>query len=95
MKVVFSDRAKHRLHQIRSYITNDNPVAAEHVVVRIRQTVELLADFPMLGPKWREGETRALVVSGLPYRVHYRINANVLEIITIAHTSRRMSEDGP
>jgi len=45
LKVVFSDRARLRLHQIRSDIAEDSPTAAERVVVRIRQTVELLADF--------------------------------------------------
>jgi plasmid stabilization system protein ParE len=92
MNVVFSDRAKHRLHQIRRYIAEDNPVAADRVVIRIRQTVELLADFPRIGRKWESGANRALIVSGLPYRVHYRINeaTATVEIITIAHTSRMM-----
>ena len=36
MKVVFSDRAKLRLHQIRRYIAEDNSVAAERMIIRIR-----------------------------------------------------------
>ena len=38
-----------------------------------------------------EGPTRALVVSGLPYRIHNRLNeaAGLVEIATVAHTSRR------
>ncbi len=61
--------------------------------IRIRQTIELLADFPRIGRKWEGGATRALNVSGLPYRVHYRIDeaAATVQIITIAHTSRRMT----
>ena len=92
MKVVFSDRAKLRLRQIRRYIAEDNPVAAERVTIRIRQTVELLADFPRIGRVWEDGATRALNVSGLPYRIHYRIDeaAVIVQIITIAHTSRLM-----
>jgi hypothetical protein len=35
-------------------------------VNRIRQSTEMLADHPMLG-RDRDGRTRALVVSGLPY----------------------------
>ena len=91
MRVVFSDRAKLRLRQIQSYIAEDNPGAAERVVIRIRQTVEFLSDFPRIGRIWEDGATRALNVSGLPYRVHYRIdeNAEVIQIITIAHTSRK------
>jgi plasmid stabilization system protein ParE len=51
MDVVFSDRARLRLHQIGSYIAADNPVAAERVLMRIRQTVELLAAALATGPK--------------------------------------------
>jgi plasmid stabilization system protein ParE len=93
MKVVLSDRARLRLRQIHRYIAEDNPVAAERAAIRIRQTVELLADFPRIGRIWEDGETRALNVSGLPYRVHYRIDedAELVQIITIAHTSRKMT----
>jgi hypothetical protein len=27
-------------------------------------------------------------VSGLPYRIHYRLNEDRVEIITVAHTSQ-------
>ena len=93
MRVVFSDRAKLRLRQIHRYIAEDNPVAAERVAIRIRQTVELLVDFPRIGRIWEDGATRALPVSGLPYRVHYRIDEamETVQIITIAHTSRKMT----
>lgn len=90
MKVVFSDRAKLRLHQIRDYVAEDNPVAADRVLVRIRQTIELLSDFPKLGRRWQAGPTRALVISGLHYRVHYRLAQGEVQIITIAHTSQQM-----
>ncbi len=93
MRVVFSDRATLRLRQIHRYIAEDNPIAAERVAIRIRQTVELLADFPRIGRIWEDGATRAINVSGLPYRVHYRIDeaAETVQIITIAHTSRKMT----
>jgi plasmid stabilization system protein ParE len=50
----------------------------------------MLADHPQLGVEW-DAPTRALAVSGLPYRIHYRIDesADVVEIITVAHTSRK------
>ncbi len=93
MKVVLSDRARLRLRQIHRYIAEDNLIAAERVAIRIRQTVELLADFPRIGRNWEDGATRALNVSGLPYRVHYSIDeaAETVQIITIAHTSRKMT----
>ena len=90
MKVVFSPRALLRLREIQAYIAYDNVTAAVMVVNRIRQSTEMLADHPKLGKEW-DSQTRALVVSGLPYRIHYRIDetAETVEVITVAHTSRR------
>ena len=87
MKVVFSPRSVARLREIQAYIAYDNVTAAVQVVSRIRQCAELLGDHPRLGLAWMDGPTRALVVSGLPYRLHYRINeaAGLVEIITVAH----------
>lgn len=90
MKVVFSDLSRRRLHEIQSYIAFDNIRAAVKVVDRIIFTAELLGDHPHLGILWQYGPTRALMVSGLPYRVHYRIDGQNgrVEIITVAHTSQ-------
>ena len=49
----------------------------------------MLADFPEIAPEWDGGPTRALTVSGLPYRIHYRLRPDAVEIIKIAHTSRK------
>lgn len=90
MKLVFSPRALLRLREIQAYIAYDNVTAAANVVNRIRQSVEMLADHPKLGRK-HDAKTRALVVSGLPYCIYYRIDeaAETIEIITIAHTSQK------
>lgn len=89
MKVVFSPRALRRLREIQSFIAYDNVTAAARAMNRIRQTIEMLADHPKLGGRW-DSHTRALVVSGLPYRIHYRIDdaQAAVEIITVVHTSR-------
>ncbi len=90
MKVAFSPRALLRLREIQSYIAYDNVSAAARVVQRIRQSAEMLADYPQLGVSW-DARSRALVVSGTTYRLHYRINAkaDTVEIITVAHTSHK------
>jgi plasmid stabilization system protein ParE len=91
MKVVFSDRSRARLHEIQSYIAFYDIRAAAKVVDRIIYATEMLSDHPRLGPTWSGGRTRALVVSGLPYRIHYRIDetAGAVEILTVAHTSQK------
>ena len=90
MKVVFSDLSRARLHEIQGYIALHNIRAAEKVVDRIIYAAEMLGDHPRLGTVWRRGATRALVVPGLPYRIHYRVNDvdGRVEIITVAHTSQ-------
>ena len=90
MKLVFSPRALLRLREIQAHVAYDNVTAAATVVSRIRQSAEMLADHPMLGRDW-DGRTRALTVSGLPYRIHYRIDESTetVEVVTVAHTSQK------
>lgn len=91
MRVILTDRALARLRDIRSYIARHNPAAAQRVVTRILRSAQGLSDNPHLGPRWRDGPTRALVVPGLPYRIHYAVNdaEGTVEVIHIAHTSQR------
>ena len=90
MKLVLSPRAARRLREIQGHIALDASLnTALRVILRIRQSIERLADWPMIGTRWQDGPTRTLVVSGLPYRVHYRIAGDVVEIITITHTSQK------
>lgn len=90
MKLIVSPRAARRLREIQARIALDaNLSTALGVVLRIRQSAEMLTDFPNIASEWDAGPTRALVVSGLPYRIHYRLVTDAVEIITIAHTSRK------
>jgi addiction module RelE/StbE family toxin len=88
-RIEYSDRAKRNLDLIKQYITQDNPRAAFRTVERIARSISRLAEFPELGPIWRESDSRALVIPGLPYRAHYQVVGEVVEILTIVHTSRR------
>lgn len=90
MKLIISPRAARRLREIQGHIALDASLhIALRVILRIRQSIEILADFPEIGARWQDGPTRALVVSGLPYRVHYQIKGDAVEILTVSHTSQR------
>lgn len=90
MNLIISPRAARRLREIQAHIALDADLnTALRVLLRIRQSVEVLTDFPRLGAEWNGGPTRALVVSGLPYRIHYRLLSDAVEVITIAHTSQK------
>lgn len=94
MRVLFTDRSRQRLHEIQSYIAFHNIRAAVKVVDRIVFATELLADHPMLGKVWRGGPTRALVVPGPRYRIHYIVDevGERVVILTVAHTSQMPPE---
>ncbi|MDA0656744.1 MAG: type II toxin-antitoxin system RelE/ParE family toxin [Proteobacteria bacterium] len=89
MKIEFSATAKSDLHSIRLFIAEDNVRAAERVVLRILQSIRHLAQFPEMGRDWLDAGTRALNIPGLPYRVHYQIAGEIVEIVTIVHTRRK------
>lgn len=90
MKLIISPRAARRLREIQAHIALDADLnTALRVIIRIRQSAETLVDFPEIAPKWDGGTSRALNVSGLPDRIHYRLTREAVEIITIAHTSRK------
>ena len=89
MKVVFTGPSLRRLHEIQAYIAYDNAHAAMRVTDRIFYVAEMLGDFPMLGAPWGGGRTRALLVSGLPYRIHYDIVGDTVRILMIVHTSQK------
>lgn len=88
MKVFLAPRARADLRAIHDYIAADNPPAAKRTLARIRRAVESLATFPELGRAWEGGPTRALSIAGIPYRIHYRVREDELEILRVFHTAR-------
>jgi toxin ParE1/3/4 len=63
MRVVFTDRALGDLDALRTYITEDNPTAAQAQVYTILSQVALLATHPLLGHSGRIVGTRELVIA--------------------------------
>lgn len=88
MKIVFAPLAHADLRAIHNYIAADNPAAAKRTLARIRRAVESLATFPELGRAWEGGPTRALSIAGIPYRIHYRVREDDLQILRVCHTAR-------
>ena len=90
--IEFSSGAVNDLRNIFDWIARDSPAVAFRIVGRLRQNIEILADFPQLGKIGRIENTFELSVSGLPYVVVYRLGVggrsdNIL-IDAIVHTSR-------
>ena len=85
MKIVRSRRAIRNLTAIRDHISEDSPVAAQRVAVRILDSVELLAAQPHMGRPGRVVGTRELVVPDTPYLIPYRVKGDRLELIALFH----------
>lgn len=77
---------------IYTFIAQDNPVAAEKTLKKIRQAVILLSNQPQLGRCGRMVHTRELVIAGTPYIVPYRVRDNRIEVMRVFHSSRQPPE---
>jgi len=90
VRIRWSERASRNLDQIDAYISQDSPRAALNTVIDIIAAVEHLRDFPAMGRPGRVAGTRELVIQRMPYIVPYRIKENVIEILRVFHTSRKI-----
>ena len=89
MKIEFTPRALNDLEEIRRWIASEDTVFADRVASRIRQTIAMFEDFPMLGHSGAVDGTREFKVRGLPYLIVYAITAPTsLDIVTIIHGRR-------
>lgn len=89
MKVVWFKTAIGDLESAKSYITQDNPLAAQQVVSKIKYAVSLLSEQPGTGRPGRVQNTKEPVVDRTPYILPYRIRDNRIEILRVLHVARR------
>ena len=90
MNVNFTPQAQDDLRAIRDWIAQEDRLAAERVISRVRQTVMMFEQFPLLGHEGDVADTREFKVTGLPYLIVYRIASPTdLDILTIIHSARK------
>ena len=88
MKLRLTPRAHQDQLNIASFIERENPVAARMVINRIEETMRLIEKMPGVGRRSGRLGTFEFVVKGLPFLIIYRILNDVIEVLTIFHTSR-------
>ena len=93
MIINWLDNAVHDLRELHRYIGQDNIHAANNVVKKIFDKIELLAEQPSMGRQGRVLNTRELVISGAPYIVPYRVKNGAIEILRVFHCSMQWPED--
>ena len=89
VEVVWSALARSRLREIRAYVAQDKPEAAERLAMRIVAVVEALRNQPYLGRVGAEPGIRELVIGGTPYIALYRADDRRVTVSTIWHGAQR------
>ena len=85
-------QALRNLDDEATYIAADDAAAARLVVKRALDAVALLPAQPGLGRPGRVPGTRELVVLKTRYIVPYRVRGDVIELLRVFHTSRRLPD---
>ena len=89
VKIIWSDRALKDIEKIINYIAEDSEFFAINFASKIINTVEILKDFPKTGrivPEYRDPKIREILYRN--YRIVYKNENNIVEIITIFHGSK-------
>ncbi len=93
MELRWSPRAKADLLQVREYISERDPKAAQKVAKSIQHTVHLLLEYPELGVKTRVENVYEKLVPNLPFLIPYRLQDDALEILAVFDT-RQIKPEG-
>jgi toxin ParE1/3/4 len=73
VKLRVTPQARRHLEAIAEYLTERSPAASRFVGQRIRETMQLMADIPMIGHEGAMQGAREMVVPGLPYIIVHRV----------------------
>ncbi|MDF0607047.1 type II toxin-antitoxin system RelE/ParE family toxin [Neisseriaceae bacterium TC5R-5] len=93
MQIKWLKKALHNLDSEASYIATENPAAARDFVAQLKKQISALSQQPSLGRPGRVSGTRELVINGYPYLVPYRVKNEVVEILRVFHTRRRLPQN--
>jgi len=84
----WTQEAHRWLRDIHDYIAQDNPVAAERVVMGIFEKAQLLTSFPEIGYFYRresEGEVRVLLYGHYRIAYLYRKGVEQIDVLGVFH----------
>ena len=90
MRFTLRPAAADDLEQIRGYIADDSPAAAERVADGLLAAMQGLTEAPSRGRPGRWPNTRELVVP--PYVIPYRVRGQTVEILRVFHSAREWPE---
>jgi toxin ParE1/3/4 len=92
-RIEWSPRSQRELHDIQAYIYENSPHYAQRFVRQLIQRVEKLVNFPESGERVFTGSLlgcREILFGN--YRIFYRFDNQLIEIITVFHAARSMDD---
>jgi toxin ParE1/3/4 len=93
MTPIWSPEAVADLAELRAYIEQDDPAAAQRIALRIIHSVEtLLPNNPGMGRPGRVPGTRELVIPRTPFIVPYRLVGDTIQVLRVFHGARKWPE---
>jgi toxin ParE1/3/4 len=93
MTVRFTPAADAAYLQLIRHLATENPLAARHLMQRVREARSRLARFPQLGhyiPEFPESLHRQFLIG--PYRFFYRIDGQTVWIVAVWHGKQLPAE---
>jgi addiction module RelE/StbE family toxin len=93
-RLVWTRPALDDVQEIRSYIARDSRRYGRVVAERLVDAVERLREYPLSGRVVPEiGQSTLREVIEPPYRIVYRVRAQLLEVIAVVHSARQFPVD--
>lgn len=90
IRIVWTSPALEDVQEIRAYIARDSPRYGRVVAERLVAAVERLHSHPLSGRIVPEvGQSTLREVIEPPYRIVYRVRAELLEVVAVVHAARR------
>ena len=89
LRVLVTPRAGRDLREIRAFMLERNPAAADRIRNRIFNVLRRLADFPLTGATTGKNNVRVAQLKEYPYRIFYIVGSDAIEVVHIRHTSRQ------
>jgi len=94
MKIAWSKKAEKQLNQIFEYIADDSPFYAYRTTQNIIETAENVTLQPQKGrtvPEYQREDIREVFYH--PYRIIYLLSGDQIEILSVIHERRLLSDD--
>jgi toxin ParE1/3/4 len=90
LKVIWTEQALVRLIEIQDFIARSNPDAADQLIRRLVERGDGLSKFPEMGRSVPElpGTGIREIIEGR-YRIVYRIQAKVIQVLTVFEGHRQ------